>query len=144
MKLSKNFTLFEFTYSDTASRLGIKNLPTTEQIQNLGCLCQNLLQPLRDLLGKPISVSSGFRNNLLNQKLGGTTNSQHTQGKAADIYVLGMSPEKLYNFIKSSNLIYDQLILETTKSGSWVHISYNKKFNRKQNLIYKNNKYLKD
>ena len=144
MRLSKNFTLFELTYSDTASKLGFKNLPTQEEIRNLGALAQNVLQPLRDTLGKPITITSGFRNKLLNQKVGGASNSQHLYGQAADIIVLGMEVEDLYNYIKNSNLIYDQLILEQTKKDKWVHISYNKKFNRRQNLIYKNNKYTKD
>lgn len=144
MRLSKNFTLFELTYSDTASKLGFKNLPTQEEIRNLGALAQNVLQPLRDMLGKPITITSGFRNKLLNQKVGGASNSQHLYGQAADIIVLGMEVEDLYNYIKNSNLIYDQLILEQTKNTKWVHISYNKKFNRRQNLIYKNNKYTKD
>ena len=144
MRLSKNFTLFELTYSDTASKLGFKNLPTQEEIRNLGALAQNVLQPLRDMLGKPITITSGFRNKLLNQKVGGASNSQHLYGQAADIIVLGMKVEDLYNYIKNSNLIYDQLIFEQTKNTKWVHISYNKKFNRRQNLIYKNNKYTKD
>lgn len=144
MRLSKNFTLFELTYSDTANKLGFKNLPTQEEIRNLGALVQNVLQPLRDMLGKPITITSGFRNKLLNQKVGGASNSQHLYGQAADIIVLGMNVEDLYNYIKNSNLIYDQLILEQTKKDKWVHISYNKKFNRRQNLIYKNNKYTKD
>ena len=124
--------------------LGFKNLPTQEEIRNLGALAQNVLQPLRDMLGKPITITSGFRNKLLNQKVGGASNSQHLYGQAADIIVLGMKVEDLYNYIKNSNLIYDQLIFEQTKNTKWVHISYNKKFNRRQNLIYKNNKYTKD
>lgn len=144
MRLSENFTLFELTYSDTASKLGIKNLPTQEEIKNLGLLVQNVLQPLRDMLGKPIIITSGFRNKLLNQKVGGANNSQHLFGQAADIIVSGMKVEDLYNYIKNSNLIYDQLILEQTQKDKWVHISFCKKFNRKQNLIFKNNRYTKD
>lgn len=144
MRLSKNFTLSELTYSETASKLGLKNLPTQEEIRNLGALVQNVLQPLRDMLGKPITITSGFRNKLLNQKVGGASNSQHLYGQAADIVVYGMKVEDLYNYIKNSNLIYDQLIFEQTKKDKWVHISYCKNFNRKQNLIYKNNKYTKD
>lgn len=144
MRLSKNFTLFELTYSDTANKLGFKNVPTQEEIRNLGALVQNVLQPLRDMLDKPITITSGFRNKLLNQKIRGADNSQHLYGQAADIIVFGMKVEDLYNYIKNSNLIYDQLILEQTKDTQWVHISYNKKFNRKQNLIYKNNRYTKD
>ena len=47
MKLSKYFSLEEFTRSDTARRLGIDNTPTPEHIQNLSDMCVNLLDPLR-------------------------------------------------------------------------------------------------
>ena len=143
-KLSQNFTIEELIYSDTANRLGIKNIPNTTQLRNLGCLCQNVLQPLRDKLGKPILVTSGFRNEELNRKIGGTPNSQHTRGQAADIIAYGLSDKELYDFIKNSGIVYDQLILEQTKSGTWVHISYCSKLNRQQNLLYKNNRYTLD
>lgn len=143
-KLSQNFTIEELTYSDTANRLGIKNIPNTTQLRNLGSLCQNVLQPLRDKLDKPILVTSGFRNEELNRKVGGTPNSQHTRGQAADIIVYGLSNKELYDYIKNSDIVYDQLILEQTKSSSWVHISYCSKLNRQQNLLYKNNRYILD
>lgn len=144
MKLSKNFTLEELIYSDTARNLGINNTPPTEVIRNLGFLVNNVLQPLRDKLGKSIIVTSGYRNKTLNQKIGGAPNSQHTRGQAVDIIVIDITPKTLYEFIKSSGIIYDQLILEQTKSAQWVHISYCSKLNRQQNLIYKNNHYILD
>lgn len=144
MNLSKNFTLEEMVYSDTARSLGINNTPPTWVIRNLGLLTNNVLQPLRDKLGKSIIITSGYRNDILNRKIGGAPNSQHTRGQAVDIYVLGLTPKTLYEFIKNSGLLYDQLILEQTKQGQWVHISYCSKLNRQQNLIYKNNHYILD
>lgn len=144
MRLSKNFTSGELIRSDTAKSLGIINTPNEEQLRNLGALVQNVLQPLREILNKPIIVTSGFRCKELNKILGGSPTSQHCEGKAVDIIVSNMSTKELYNIIKQSKLTYDQLILEVTSSSQWVHISYNKKFNRKQNLIYKNNVYTKD
>lgn len=144
MKLSKNFTLEEMIYSDTARSLGINNTPPTEVIRNLGLLANNVLQPLRDKLGKSIICTSGYRCKVLNKKIGGAENSQHTRGQAVDIVVIGLAPKNLYEFIKNSGIVYDQLILEQTKSAQWVHISYCSKLNRKQNLIYKNNHYILD
>lgn len=144
MNLSKNFTLEELIYSDTARSLNINNTPPTEVIRNLGLLTNNVLQPIRDKLGKSVIVTSGYRCKLLNQKIGGTPNSQHTRGQAVDIIVYGITPKTLYEFIKNSGILYDQLILEQTKEAQWVHISYCSKLNRQQNLIYKNNHYILD
>ena len=140
MRLSKNFTLEEMTYSDTAKRYGYHNYPNTEAIKNLGYLTQNFLQPLRDKINKPILILSGYRSELVNQKVGGAKTSQHKYGQAVDIKVKGWSSYTLYEFIKQSGLDYDQLILEKTKIAEWVHISYTK-HNRKMNLIYKDRRY---
>jgi zinc D-Ala-D-Ala carboxypeptidase len=61
MLLSKSFTLNELTKSQEATRLGIDNTPNEEQILNLKLLCENVLQPIRDFYGMPLSVSSGYR-----------------------------------------------------------------------------------
>lgn len=143
MRLSKNFTLEEMTYSDTASRYGYHNYPTTTAIKNLGYLTQNFLQPLRDKLGKAILILSGYRSELVNQKVGGASNSQHKYGQAVDIQIVGMSPLQLFLYIKESGLDYDQLILERTKKAEWVHVSYTK-HNRHQALRYINGVYTLD
>lgn len=43
------------------------------------------LELLREQIGHPLIVSSGFRCNNYNTKVGGAPSSQHTQGVAADI-----------------------------------------------------------
>ncbi len=143
MRLSKNFTLEEMTYSDTARKYGFHNYPTSIVIKNLGYLTQNFLQPLRDKLGKAIVILSGYRSEQLNKKVGGKDNSQHRYGQAVDIEAIGMSPIELYLFIKQSGLEYDQLILERTKNAEWVHVSYCK-HNRHQALRYINGVYTLD
>lgn len=144
MRLSKNFTLEEFIYSETAKKNKIINAYSAEIVRNLGALVQNVLQPLRDRLNKIVIITSGYRCPELNKKVGGASNSQHKYGQAADIQVQGYTPEQVYRYIKASGLKYDQLILEVTRSSSWVHISYCTKHNRQQNLIYKNGKYIHD
>lgn len=143
MRLSKNFTLEEMTYSDTARRYGYHNYPNTEAIKNLGYLTQNFLQPLRDKINKPILILSGYRSELVNQKVGGAKTSQHKYGQAVDIQIAGMSPLQLYLYIKESGLDYDQLILERTKNAEWVHVSFTK-HNRHQALRYINGVYTLD
>lgn len=143
MKLSPHFTLEEMIYSDTARLYNINNKPTSDIIKNLGYLSNNLLEQIRTLVGKPVIITSGYRCEELNRKVGGSPTSQHRYGQAADIRVKGISPKTLYLIIKQSGLEYDQLIHEKTKNTEWVHISFTK-HNRKQNLIYKDGKYVLD
>ena len=91
-----------------------------------------MLDPLRDLFGKPVLVSSGFRSNDLNRAVGGAATSQHMKGEAADIYTgTKEGNKKLFELIRD-NLPFDQLIDE--KDFSWVHVSFKEIGNRKQIL----------
>lgn len=130
MKLSSNFILKEFTDSEKAVELGIENIPDNTAVSNLLELVQNVLQPLRHILKKPIEISSGFRCKELNTEVGGEDTSQHTKGEAADITVEGMTPREVFESIRKYILEFDQLIEEP----SWVHVSYRKGRNRKQML----------
>jgi hypothetical protein len=57
MRLSDNFSLWEFTTSQTATRHGLDNTPSETVIRNLRTLCQKILQPARNALG-PLRISS--------------------------------------------------------------------------------------
>jgi hypothetical protein len=136
LNLSENFTLEELIRSDTATRLGIDNTPGEKEIENLIALCTDVLEPLRALLYSKdavhrLYINSGFRCKKLNTKIGGAKNSQHINGMAADIHVDSMTVQQLYDFIKKSGIITDQLIQEF---GQWVHVSFSNG-NRGQHLI---------
>lgn len=134
MKLSENFTLAELTKSSTATRLGIDNSPSPEQLENLVELCHKVLQPLREAIG-PINISSGLRVPALNKAIGGSKTSQHCaiNGAAADIDI--EDNKKVFDYIKN-NLQFDQLIWEfgNEKQPDWVHVSYHYGHNRGQVL----------
>lgn len=118
----KYFTLKELTRSATAEAKGIDNTPTPEVEKNLTLLVENVLDPLRKLSGKPITVNSGYRCPELNKAVGGSKTSDHVKGFAADI--TGGSKEeneRLFYLIKN-NFNFKQLIDE--KNFSWVHVSY--------------------
>lgn len=134
-QITKNFTLAELTRSDTAKARGIQNIPNEEEYKNMVTLCKNILQPLREKLGKPITVNSCFRCSELNKAVGGAKNSQHLTGSAADIVVKGISIYDLANFIKD-NFEFDQCILEY---NVWVHVSYKTSGNRNQCLTINKN-----
>ena len=137
MKLSENFTLDELTKSQEAIRLGIDNTPSDEHILNLKILCENILQPIRDFYGMPVSVSSGYRSAELCKVIGSSSTSQHTRGEAADFEIFGTANKDLAEFIVA-NLDFDQCILEfwneNKPNSGWVHCSYSSKYNRKQYL----------
>lgn len=127
MNLSKNFTLGELTVSQEAARSGLKNTPNTAQTQALRLLCKNILQPLRDLTGKPLVVSSGFRSVTINRRIGGASSSQHCKGEAADFTIPGMSVDEVVGLIRTIGLPVDQCIDEF---GEWVHVSFSRRHRR--------------
>ena len=134
MKLSKNFVLSELTKSNTAKRLGIKNEPTKEHMDNLQVLVRDLIQPIRDGIG-PIRVSSGYRNPELNRAIGGSRKSQHCKGEALDLqfWEMGeMNNKAIYDWVLESGIEFDQMINEF--DFAWIHISLKDKGNRKQVL----------
>lgn len=124
-----NFTITELCRSETAKKAGINNTPPMGVADNLMLLIVNLLQPLREKLGKPVIITSGYRCAYLNKLVGGKETSQHVMGQAADIRVKGIAPAALCAFIKSSGLTVDQCINEYDQ---WVHVSYRKEGNRNQ------------
>jgi len=137
MKLTKNFSLDEFTKSQTAVRKGIPNVPNTAQRLRIIDLCIDVLQPLRDSLGRSININSGFRCEKLNKAIGGSGKSQHCKGEAADIEMSGIDNFELADHIHDT-LDFDQLILEFydehIPGSGWVHVSYKRGKNRKQVL----------
>lgn len=124
MTLTKNFSLEEMCMSNTARVKGLPNVPNAEQVKNLKQLCKNVLQPLRDHLGKPVVINSGFRSQAVNMAVGGANNSQHMKGEAADIKCKDYPYAKqIYAWIMD-NLKFDQVILERKGNAVWVHVSY--------------------
>ena len=125
-RISKNFTLEEFTTSDTAKAKGISNIPSTQQVANLCALVHHVLQPLRDAMGQEIKIGSGYRCPRLNAAVGGVSNSQHLNGEAADLCIDGdkLKGKRWFDWIKA-HVVFDQLIMEHNAKGSyWVHVSY--------------------
>jgi zinc D-Ala-D-Ala carboxypeptidase len=132
MKLSPHFDLEEFIHSDTATRLGIDNTPTVEIIDNLTFLAGEL-EYVRDILGHPMLISSGFRCNALNDHLGSKRTSSHTKGLAVDFICPSFgNPRSVVSAIVMANINSDQVILEYDR---WVHLSFHPDKPRNQALI---------
>ena len=132
MRLSPHFSLEELTHSDTATRLGIDHTPTVEVIDNLTYLAGEL-EYVRDILGHPMLISSGFRSYALNDHLGSKRTSSHTKGLAVDFICPSFgNPHSVVSAIVMANINYDQVILEYDR---WVHLSFKQLDPRKQALI---------
>ena len=135
MNLTENFTYEELIKSDTARIRKISNIPDEHQKKNLKRLAKDLLQPIRDAYGKPITVTSGFRCEELNRAVGGSKTSAHRYGLAADI--LCDDNRRLWNVILSlrdeGKIDFDQLIDE--KNLKWIHIGLSEGKNRNQILF---------
>lgn len=133
--MTLNFKMSELIHSDTAIANNINNMPDINSLDYLLELVSYVLQPLRDKIGKPMIITSGYRNSQVNKLVGGAVDkngnptSQHCKGQAADFTISGMSVQSIIDFIKKSGIEYDQLINEYDK---WVHISFVKGKNRKQ------------
>lgn len=109
-KLTPNFSLSEFRCKDGT------DVPE-DLMDNVSLLCENL-QVLRDHIGMPIRVISGYRSPKYNRRIGGARKSQHMTAKAADIKVRGMSPaevkEVIVQLIKEGKMMKGGIGLYTT------------------------------
>ena len=126
-RISKHITYKEATRSATALRLGIDNKPNEYELQNMEMVAKKVFEPLREAVDAPIKINSFYRCEELNKAIGGSSKSQHCQGRAIDIDdIYGhVSNAYMYYYIKD-NLDFDQLIWEfgTDDSPDWVHVSY--------------------
>ena len=127
MSISKHISYKEGVYSRTATRLGIKNSPNAEQMENMITIAEEVFEPLRAYVGGPIKINSFFRSPELNKAIGGSTKSQHCHGQAIDLDdTFGRCTNaEMYEFIKK-HLDFDQIIWEFGDSNNpdWVHVSY--------------------
>lgn len=126
MKLSAHFDLAEFTISQTASRLNLDNTPDADTIARLK-ITSEAMEEVRALLGKPISISSGYRSPAVNKAVGSSSTSAHVKGWAVDFICSQFgTPLAICRVLAKSKIDFDQLIEE----GSWVHISFDPRMRR--------------
>lgn len=131
--IAPNFQLYELTRSELATRLGVDNdFASDRELRAAAYLARNVLQALRDEFGgfTPNSVyrSQALERRLKNKPSGWLSTSQHTQGCACDVEIVGKSTLELARWAAKNLPQFDQIICECydpTKgpNSGWVHIS---------------------
>jgi len=127
MEISKHISYKEATKSNTATRLGIDNTPGDYELTNMQTVAEKIFEPLRAFVGGPIKINSFYRCEELNKAIGGSSRSQHCEGRAIDLddTFTHATNAEMFNYIKE-HLNFDQLIWEfgTNENPDWVHVSY--------------------
>ena len=132
--LSEHFVLGEVTRSKYPE---VYNIPSHEAIANMKRLCV-WLEVLRDKVGHPIVINSGYRSPQLNRKVGGVPTSNHLTGCAVDIRTSGFEQAIEYTAIlityaTESNQEFDELLIEKNRYGAvWLHFAVRPKDNRRK------------
>lgn len=141
--LSPHFTVQELIRSEAAIRYGIDNVPSAEVLENLRMLADRL-ERVRDVLGAPVRITSGYRSPELNARIKGSKTSKHMLGLAADIECPGWgNPKRVFEKLAANRdtLQFDQLILEFPPDG-WVHFGIAESgVQRGELLVYQGNGY---
>ena len=108
-KLSDNFKVKEFRCKDGSDYILIDS----------GLV--NILQKIRSYFGKPVTISSAYRNATYNKKIGGASGSLHVKGMAADIVVSGIAPAEVAKYAESIG-VKGIGLYETDRDGYFVHV----------------------
>lgn len=122
--ISEHISIKEATFSPTAVRNGIDNMPEKFVLDRMKLVANRCFEPIRKWYDKPIKINSFYRSFDLNRAVGGSSTSQHCLGEAIDIDA-DLDNKKLFDWILQ-NLDFDQVIFEfgTKDNPDWIHISY--------------------
>lgn len=124
-----------FTWKElTTTSTGLENVPTSEHRVNLKMLCCNLLDPLREHIGRPLYITSAYRSKAVNAAVGGSTRSFHMKGLAADCKSKTLDCHALVRAVIEADLDFDQCIAYAPERGGHMHIQMKLGRNRRQVL----------
>lgn len=136
-KLTQNFTFFELA-NTSVSKFKEKNLTEAKKIMGRMYQLAGFAERVREIIGHPLIINSGYRCVALNNALKGSLTSQHLLAEAIDIRTNAKTPNEIFKILVASDLKYDQIILEKVGNAQWVHVSIGSK---KEKLKYDGKKY---
>lgn len=140
LRLTAHFTLAQFLYSKTAKKLKIDNRPSKKIIRNLRHVATGM-ELIRETLGYPLKITSGYRCRELNTAVGGSDASHHMLGLAVDFTCKSYGTAyRACKAIGASDIAFDQLIHEygKSKNDQWIHVSFGPKKRRQKLTICAN------
>ena len=139
MLLTPHFSLEELT-TTTNKKYKEKNLEDGKKKLGKLYMLAGFAERVREIVGKPLIITSGYRCKELNQEIGGAKKSQHVLGEAIDFVVKGMTTSQIACKLVSSDLKFEQLIFEHSNGKTWIHIAIGSK---KEIYKYENNVYVR-
>ena len=137
--VSKNFDYNEFEKTDVPGMQVRNTIASVEVRDNIKALVDEVIQPLRDAWGKPLTINSGYRCQEVNKAVGGVPTSQHVFGEAADVCPFGRNGHgdietvrQLAITARDLGLPFDQMILYP----SFVHLSHRRNGAQRGQICY--------
>lgn len=118
------FSWGEMLSDRSYARRGYSETPTPEQRRAAAALASTVLDPLRDAIGGPLRVSTGWRGRRLNAEVGGVEESQHLTGEAADVTSVTHSSGDLVSVLIEAGIPFDKAIWYAPERGGHLHVSY--------------------
>ena len=123
--MTKHFSFKELTNSESYPDLVPQNMADARRFEKQMRYTACTLEEIRKVLGVPMKVTSGFRNNALNKAVGGSATSGHTKGLCADFQPIGMEVNDAFELIKANRHLCPSLkkcIYESIKGAKWLHV----------------------
>ena len=122
--MTKHFTFFELTNTSNVELLEANRESAKAFMKQLKYVA-GTLEEIRAVLGVPLRVTSGFRNNALNKAVGGSATSGHTKGLCADFQPIGLEISHAFDMIQANKSKCPSLkkcIYESVRGSKWLHI----------------------
>lgn len=147
IEVTPHFKLYELVRSATAAKHNLEDQfkPSEEIMAALKRTAEAIAEPIRQKIGQPITISSGYRSPTLNRLIGGAKRSDHSFGRALDLQLHlpgGKTNNRLiFETILELDLDFKQMIWEfgDNQEPRWIHIAYDPENNKRQILkAYKN------
>lgn len=139
--MTKNFTFEELTNTSNVELLEANRESAKDFMKQLKYVA-GTLEEIRAVLGVPLRVTSGFRNNALNKAVGGSATSGHTKGLCADFIPIGMDVNDSFELIqlhKDKCPSLKKCIYESVRGSKWLHIETKTEANQPQQFFSTNN-----